>query len=390
MTRFKQVIGNLLVALFGIALAVLAVEVLGRLVPDILPESIQSNMGLVGRQNIGGFIRAQASLIEGDPYLGLRLKPNMDVLLEGHPDFTFSVHTDPLGFEGIGFREDGPVENVYAVAVGDSFTFGVGVDASSSWVEVLQSELGLEVVNMGLPSASTLQYTRMLEQYGLALHPQVVLYEYYPADLIENTWFNMWLEAGSPGGAYHWQEWRDKSESGNWFQSVRLFLEENSITVNLLLIPLKAIYHAFPAQAHPSNGEDTYVFQGAVASREELDAGRSLVQESILEAQRLAQQNGAQLVVVLFPTKDQIAGTVSTSGEMGMDWVLAFCEANAIRCLDLTPAFLEHAGAGEALYFPIDGHWNEQGNRLAASLMCQYLASEGLIPAGVPAPSCAP
>ncbi len=390
MARFKQTAGNLIMALFGIALAVLAVEVAGRLAPDILPESIQSNMGLVGRQNIGGFIRAQASLIEGDPYLGLRLKPNMDVLLEGHPDFTFSVHTNPLGFEEIGFREDGPVHDVYAVAVGDSFTFGIGVNDSSGWVEVLQSELGLEVVNMGLPSASTLQYTRMLERYGLALQPQVILYEYYPADLIENTWFNMWLEAGSPGGAYHWQEWRDKSETGNWFQSLRLFLEKNSITVNLLLIPLKAIYHALPAEANPSSGEDTYVFQGTVATREELDASQSLVRESILEAQRLARQSGAQLVVVLFPTKDQIAGAVSTSGELGMDWVLAFCEANSIRCLDLTPAFLEHAAAGEALYFPIDGHWNEQGNRLAASLMCEYLTAEGLIPPDVPAPSCTP
>lgn len=390
MTRFKQIAGNLLVAFFGIALAVLAVEVLGRLVPDILPESVQSNMGLVGRQNIGGFIRAQASLIEGDPYLGLRLKPNMDVLLEGHPDFTFSVHTDTLGFEGIGFREDGPVEDVYAVAVGDSFTFGVGVDASAGWVEVLERELGLEVVNMGLPSASTLQYTRMLERYGLALNPQVILYEYYPADLIENRWFNLWLEAGSPDGAYHWQEWRDRSERRTWFQSVRLFLEKNSITVNLLLIPLKAIYHALPAQTQPSGGEDTYVFQGAVASQEELSASRALVEESLLEAQRLAQQNGAELVVVLFPTKDQIAGTVSTSGELGMDWVLAFCEANAIRCLDLTPAFLEQAATGERLYFPIDGHWNEQGNQLAADLMCQYLVSEGLIPAEAPMPSCGP
>src|SRR3970040_3194742 len=40
--------------------------------------------------------------------------------------------------------------------------------------------------------------------------------------------------------------------------------------------------------------------------------------------------------------------------------------ARDIPYLDLTPIFRMQAQSGEALYYPIDGHWNQAGHKLAA------------------------
>src|SRR3970040_2780004 len=40
--------------------------------------------------------------------------------------------------------------------------------------------------------------------------------------------------------------------------------------------------------------------------------------------------------------------------------------ARDIPYLDLTPIFRMQAQSGEALYYPIDGHWNQAGYKLAA------------------------
>ena len=44
--------------------------------------------------------------------------------------------------------------------------------------------------------------------------------------------------------------------------------------------------------------------------------------------------------------------------------------------LDLTPVMRESARAGNVLYYPLDGHWNSQGHRLAALEIAAWLERE--------------
>jgi oligoribonuclease NrnB/cAMP/cGMP phosphodiesterase (DHH superfamily) len=64
-----------------------------------------------------------------------------------------------------------------------------------------------------------------------------------------------------------------------------------------------------------------------------------------------------------------------------MRLMLDFCAAERLRCLDLTPTFRQRAAQGEQLYFRLDGHWNAAGHALAADLIYEYLAAQGLLPA---------
>jgi hypothetical protein len=58
--------------------------------------------------------------------------------------------------------------------------------------------------------------------------------------------------------------------------------------------------------------------------------------------------------------------------------VVEYCGARKIACFDLTPVLKQEARQGKKLYFPIDGHWNKQGNWIVAEALKNFLTAKGL------------
>ncbi len=69
-----------------------------------------------------------------------------------------------------------PAGTIRAVALGDSFTFGVDVDDGERFTDLLPGLAGsLEVVNLGVAGYGIDQYLRVLETEGLLYQPDVVI-----------------------------------------------------------------------------------------------------------------------------------------------------------------------------------------------------------------------
>jgi len=70
-------------------------------------------------------------------------------------------------------------------------------------------------------------------------------------------------------------------------------------------------------------------------------------------------------------TEDQCKALRTTNGigESIADW----CRRNDVQCLDPTNEFRSLEASGRHLYFPKDGHWNEEGHRSAGSIISEYL-----------------
>lgn len=93
-------------------------------------------------------------IYEGNRFTDWRLKPNLDrdvVHLE--EDASFEVITSSLGFRDGEIPADGP----WVAALGCSTTFGWGLNAELTWTELLESSLGVNVLNAGVPGHSTHQ-----------------------------------------------------------------------------------------------------------------------------------------------------------------------------------------------------------------------------------------
>ena len=137
----------------------------------------------IGRSN-----QIDAGLVLHDRLLGWRLQAGWS---GGHRHHDFSVR---YAVNARGFRADTPElprnsGRPLAVALGDSYTFGYGVNDHETFVHQLhaQSVAGFDYFNAGVPGYSTDQEALLLENELWSLQPQrVLLFVYLANDLLDN------------------------------------------------------------------------------------------------------------------------------------------------------------------------------------------------------------
>ena len=87
----------------------------------------------------------------------------------------FGVRTNHLGYRG------GPPADGGLLCLGDSTTFGWGVEENETWPARLGAALGIPVINGGVPGYTTVQALATIDA-ALATHPQHVLLGYLVRD----------------------------------------------------------------------------------------------------------------------------------------------------------------------------------------------------------------
>ena len=95
------------------------------------------------------------------------------------PEFSLTVTTNSLGFRDRDFSQQ-KTARTRIVALGDSFTYGWGVEAEQSWPKILEQRLrsaglDVEVANLGKPGGSPRNYADIAEQSIPLLYPDVVI-----------------------------------------------------------------------------------------------------------------------------------------------------------------------------------------------------------------------
>jgi len=125
---------------------------------------------------------APAGLYAPDPPGRYRLRPGYRGTLTNHVEFRTEVRIDELGTRG----EDRPGSDparageLRILAVGDSFTFGVGAEEAESWPARLQATLAARGVasrvwNAGAPGYGVPDEVGWYERHGDPIAPQVVV-----------------------------------------------------------------------------------------------------------------------------------------------------------------------------------------------------------------------
>ncbi|MCK5942324.1 MAG: SGNH/GDSL hydrolase family protein [Planctomycetes bacterium] len=130
----------------------------------------------------------------------LRDDPRLDGLLFVHkPDLdvsigSFHLQTNSLGLRGPEVAMPKPADTFRVVMLGDSVTFGWGVDDEVTFARRLETTWNageprtrLEVVNTGLPKYDTNQEAAMLRRIALPLDPDLVVLTYVTNDVSEPT-----------------------------------------------------------------------------------------------------------------------------------------------------------------------------------------------------------
>jgi lysophospholipase L1-like esterase len=109
---------------------------------------------------------------------GLASPPLEDKTME-YKDFRYTASTNSMGLRD----EEIPAEKEHAfriAAIGDSYTYGWGVELEDAWIKQLETELrkaglDVEIVNAGQPGVGPVEYLRNTRAAMTRLHPDMIL-----------------------------------------------------------------------------------------------------------------------------------------------------------------------------------------------------------------------
>lgn len=362
--------------LFGIVIGALSFEIGLR----IMPRSLSKEFKIIDR--IYTARQTWENMMEGDPYLGYKLKPQVDVPFQSEGR-TIRYQTQSYGLGDIGFRDIGTHAPFDAVVVGDSFSLCDDAPAEACWVRHLNDSTGLSFATLGVNGYSTLAAERVLDRYGVKLKPKLVLASMYPNDFKDNENFDAWTRSGTDN---FWVWLGNRRGRGPWSR----WLTNHSMLFRVVDAYTRS--HSRPIHRFKQDELD-FVFRFDVwwvraARNMDNHPGFKLMKESFERMRQVSKDNDAKFVVLLFPTKEQIywnyakqfSPDASLDANRPLDAVRKYCEDAGITYCDLQEAFRSEAAKGRQLYHPISQHWNDAGNDVAARAIEKCLSAKGIVP----------
>ncbi len=358
-----KLIGLVLLVVFGLSVPILLFEfAVWQLPRGILPAIVRQQLAEIE-------IRSEAVNAK-DPDLGYVIRPGVEIDYAWE-ESSFRFKTN-LNYPGAGFRGGTLGGAPWGIAVGDSFTFGAGVNQSATWVALLAQLAGREMVNLGVMGYGPQQYTGTLEKFGIALHPKLVLYALFTNDLRDA------------------QAFANRNRKRQNF-SLKKYLLSHSVIYNLIhgtrrarsldsrYIPLDEVGQMLNVRKLTREIE---------ADRKRIATAWPIIVEQIERARQLSAAAGAKFALLYFPSKEEVywalvkqklpeLARLDGREQQFKKVVLEYCRGSDMVCFDLTPAL--KAKDRVKLYFRVDSHWNASGHRAVAEAVYRFLSNAGLL-----------
>lgn len=248
------------------------------------------------------------------------------------------------------------------VAVGDSFTFGFGVELDDAYVKLLEAALSdrferIEVLNLGVSAYQTWQILEVMQQRVPPLKPDLVIVGFFMDDMIEPVKPTS-INASNPA-----QIWLDgkvlSSRLWNMLRNVGGQLEFR-------------IRHQRGQEYLRSVAERQDYVERRLPLHYALQTGRidTETKDRILRAiSRFADWSNAT-GIDLFTFYIPDASQVNRPDLQFINRLLAdgFAQ-HGIGFLDLTPTFEAHGDVRQLYLLPVDAHTNRLGNQLIAETL---------------------
>ncbi|MEE3327033.1 MAG: hypothetical protein VX252_06855 [Myxococcota bacterium] len=294
-----------------------------------------------------------------DPILGYRIEP----------------HTG--GHDRWGFRNLAVPERSDVVAIGDSNTWGVAARWDVTWPSWYARKSGKGVYNLGVSGYGPAEYLHLMETKALALEPGLILVGFYYGNDFSDTYRSVLLQE-------NWSDWRTESMRGlarsenstysmpgapfindegakaNPVKQVRNWLRRHSMLFRIIEEgPIGTRVNAWGDQQQAFGGSacdfslevpfSTVVqieenLRGLDLTRPAIEEGLELSLLFLKHLALLAQEHGAELVVVLIPTKVSVLMDRSNATPPGCEKLLEQALFNEEQVDERVRAFLSKEG----------------------------------------------
>jgi lysophospholipase L1-like esterase len=342
----KTAIFRLLAAVLIFCSALVILEIVVRIV------SPQRNMGVC--------------VNEWDRNTGTRLIPGLKGTLSCS-EYSIDIAINSKGLRDRDFPYEKPPGTRRILCLGDSYTFGYGVQADETFAKLLERSLSesdssssrWEVLNAGIGSTGTAHQLALYETEGSKYSPDIVVVNFCPAnDFFDNIASGLYTIENDTLVKHDALRTRARGiQRFTRFIPGYGFLSSRSHLLNLVRYRVAAMnYHELNRKVSQSAKPENVVAQHNRMTRYLLDA-----------FQRSCAERGSRLVVMFMPPP-RTAEVGQWTAEM-----IAYCELRGIPVLDLEPSFEEARRNSLRTYYRIEGHWNAAGHAVTARALHDFL-----------------
>ncbi len=370
---------EVLLTVCSLALAVFGTElVLGHWFPQLTVQQV---------------LKDRPAMYRSSDVLFMELLPHFQGALR-ESEFETTIQVNSLGYRQHEFKPH-KGQGLRILVVGDSFTFGYGVEEPDSYPRVIERQLAevrtgnelppVEVINAGVPAWWTDAYYLYLKEYGLALEPDLILLGLFMGNDIDgpDARSALWSRVDAAGLPLQIGSTNTQIEKGRRVRVKRrsrwkIPLLRDSHVFQLLYTAQRNMRRALKPTIKARS-----LYQALYSPQ--TNAIVKTVRKLIGAMARLSQEHRARFAVVMLPERGQVsAASQAAHGELDFDkpqrlFAEFFTQQN-IAYVDLLP-ILRAAADHTALYFQYDSHFSVAGNRLAGREIAKYIVASGLLSA---------
>lgn len=251
----------------------------------------------------------------------------------------------------------------------------------------------IQIVNAGMPATGPGYYWHILEKYGDAWKPDLVLLGFFEGNDFEEVDFMVNRGPFIREPQDPWQRWPGYLRFNN-FWLYKVVKAKFTLTVEKIIKSNEKKEEARRATfsnmafLHIENKRVWIFRKDKKAAFDELWQKNSSL---MLKFKEWCTQRQIPLVIAIFPSQFQVDAKLRqeiyqayhlAADDLDLSYpnrlLSDYCREHGILCLDMLGAF-QQQGASRTLYRLHDTHWNEAGNRLAGSLIFDYLKQNGLL-----------
>ncbi len=315
-----------------------------------------------------------------DALPGKRLKPNLKTSVSGaFNEYKYTVTTDENGFRNSNQDNQGPIAVVF---LGDSQTYGVGVNDQETFASHVETLINRPVLNTACPGYNNIEQLELTDEVLKKYRPKYLVLCFFAGnDLFENYSNRFKLQNGAAADVSV-----PKKESG--ITNFKNYISKNSAIYNLLIrlrrfeFMNQLFYKLKLVNLEPPNELIAFL----AGDDPEKEKFWRVTDQVLTEIKQKADQNQTNLIIVLLPDRYQV------EDKYWDQWVekyhldpakydrlapnrhlLRFCEQMRVPCVDTTEALRGVASNGQAAYWPIDSHLNALGHQTVAQVIAEHL-----------------
>jgi lysophospholipase L1-like esterase len=287
-------------------------------------------------------------------------RPNASVNIWG---ITYAINSD--GFRDYDRYSRKKPPGVFRImAVGDSYTFGMGVELEDTYPKKLEKLLNerrpsplyrYEVINAGFPAANAAMEVDFVKEYGMTYNPDLVLIGFVLNDLEEPWGTKRPPCLPIPEGARQWLD----------MNSYLYLVLENRCTTIL----------------RPNDVTPEWQFDAATQEWQfdESSQGWQDWARVVEYNGQVAREAGPKTLVAIFPQQVGLNHYHYTTAHRQVKDTF---ERAGVPVVDLLPGYQDYArahGVDSFAVLPFDTHPNPTGHQIAAEIIYQALIEDNLI-----------